>query len=479
MLKFAQTALLFLAIFFIFLNPMRDTDFGWHYRCGQELATQKQFCNVNRYTVMLDGYSWNSPSQGYDLLLYSLYRNFSFPGVTIFYALSAALVFTFFVKSFKEKWLAAALLTLVGVWFSWSILGLGFRSQIVSVYFLAVFLAVIKLSRLEKRYLFALPLLSLLWVNSHSGFFLGPLVVFVFLLDQGYRLWRKQISLKDFKFTLTVFGLTILATLLNPLGFSVYQEVLRHAQVPLNTLIAEWLPPAPGQILFIISLVALVVSLLSRGRRPDVLGILSVLFFGLLAADARRNLPLFALAAAFALAQTGPSTTETGWHRFRMPTLLAFTLLALFFAYKNVPGVLNYDERIYAQKALVTLPYDGVRFMNTLEPGSIFNAYEWGGYLIWKLPKFKIFTDGRMPSWDTNEEKSLPQEWRGKSPYTVYIETVQTQPGWQEVLKGYDFQYIMIQSGAYLDLTLKEMGAVSGFNNIYDRDGVSIFKRSR
>jgi hypothetical protein len=31
--------------------------------------------------------------------------------------------------------------------------------------------------------------------------------------------------------------------------------------------------------------------------------------------------------------------------------------------------------------------------------GNLFNAYDYGGYLIWKLPSEPVYIDGRMPSW--------------------------------------------------------------------------------
>ena len=31
--------------------------------------------------------------------------------------------------------------------------------------------------------------------------------------------------------------------------------------------------------------------------------------------------------------------------------------------------------------------------------GNIFNSYDFGGYLIWKLPTQKVYIDGRMPDW--------------------------------------------------------------------------------
>jgi len=33
---------------------------------------------------------------------------------------------------------------------------------------------------------------------------------------------------------------------------------------------------------------------------------------------------------------------------------------------------------------------------------NIFNWYGWGGYLIWQLPEYKTFIDGRMAVWNTD-----------------------------------------------------------------------------
>lgn len=497
MLKLAQTGLLFLTFFFIFLIPTRDTDFGWHYRCGEELVITGKLCSVNRYTYLLDGFKWNSPSQGYNVLLYFIYKSLGFTGITFFYAFSAALVFTFFVKSLRGGFLANALSVLVGLWFSWSIMDIGFRSQILSVYFLAIFLALINISWPNKKYLLLLPVLSLVWANSHSGFFLGPLVVLALLAQHCFEYWKGKIPLKDLKLTAIILALTVLATLINPFGPLIYQEVFRHTQVPLNTLIAEWVSPQPWQIFLIISMTVFMMTKLWQKENKDFFGILLVTFFGFLAIMARRNLPLFPIAAVFVVSRTRDSKqlssrpvsrdpgsmdpdsvgmTRVGRISNLIPYLLLI-LIILFFAYKNIPSAVNHDEKVYSLNALVTLPYNGVRFMQTQKPGNVFNTYEWGGYLIWKLPKFKIFTDGRMPSWDTSNEMALPENWRGKSPYTIYIETIQTQPGWQEVLSAYKTDYIMIQSGAYLDLVLKAGQEKYGFQNIYDKEGTSIFKK--
>jgi hypothetical protein len=39
--------------------------------------------------------------------------------------------------------------------------------------------------------------------------------------------------------------------------------------------------------------------------------------------------------------------------------------------------------------------------------GALFNHYNYGGYLIWKLPSTKVYIDGRMPCWEMNGRKYM------------------------------------------------------------------------
>ena len=46
-------------------------------------------------------------------------------------------------------------------------------------------------------------------------------------------------------------------------------------------------------------------------------------------------------------------------------------------------------------------PQDATVFLRSHPTkGQIFSPYNWGGYLLWKLPEKKVFVDGRMPSWE-------------------------------------------------------------------------------
>lgn len=45
--------------------------------------------------------------------------------------------------------------------------------------------------------------------------------------------------------------------------------------------------------------------------------------------------------------------------------------------------------------------------------GNIFNFYDYGGYLVWKLPAYKVYIDGRMPVWrDENGHRYMDDYWQ-------------------------------------------------------------------
>lgn len=463
-------------LFSIFFIPLIDTDFGWHYRCGEQIVRQGKLCATNNFTTLLAGYHWNSPSHGYQILLYLLYRLGHFPLLAVFYGFSAAVVFLFFLNSLKGDLWLKLIFFLPLVWFAWITFGLGFRSQILSIYFLAIFLALRERAYENPKILFGTIPLMFLWANVHSGFFLGA-ILSLFLVMEYFELnFRKRFVFRNFLFIMAIVAANFLVTLVNPLGAGIYQEALRHAQVPLKTLIAEWLPSYPWQSLLIkISALTAALILLRFGRRR-VFRLLVLILTAYLAVEARRSLPLFSLGLTYAFWQE-----EIGGklsHFFQKVSsreLLIFIFLPFFLLNlkTNLPASLSFDEKAYCQKALVPMPCGAVEFLKKQNSANVFNAYEWGGFLDWQLPTFKFFVDGRMPSWDTVGETRLPQNWRGKSPYTVYLETLQTQPGWQQILDAYETKYILILPGNALDILLRPDPVKYGYREVFF-DGISI-----
>jgi hypothetical protein len=89
----------------------------------------------------------------------------------------------------------------------------------------------------------------------------------------------------------------------------------------------------------------------------------------------------------------------------------------------------NANQQIYEQQ----VPVAAVEFLQSeLPPGKLLNSYNWGGYLIWALPEYPVFVDGRT---DLYSDEVI-DEWLG---------IVQAEEGWQELLEKYGIQVILIE----------------------------------
>jgi len=254
-------------------------------------------------------------------------------------------------------------------------------------------------------------------------------------------------------------------TLLNPLGYQIYSESWRHFfVVPLNLLIAEWTAP-PLWVKAVVLVMGIGAGVVmwqkQKGRgiwRLVVLGVLMIM-----ALKARRNVMYFGLFAGYLLSWV-EIKTPTIKRAVKTTALLILMIMFLFALLIRLPLMIMADTNFYGQHP-IKYPTGAVEYLKMQAiKGNIYNRYEWGGLLIWELPEYKVFVDGRMPAWQTSS---------GKSPYTIYLETLQNQPGWQETLNEYKIDWILISPGTFMDLLLAPNPQQYGWEEKY-RDAVSV-----
>lgn len=448
MLSRMFSTLFLLIIFLLFFLPVKDTDFGWHYRCGHEVLNGDTTCLYkNTYTYYLHDFEWAYPRLGYDITLSLVFDNFGFVGVSFLGATMMTIAFGLVFFGFSGSKSLKIILMMLGIFGSWSIYSLGYRSQIVSIFFLAIEIFILRKPRLE----WLLPILFAIWANAHPGFFLGPIVFAIYIA-------LNKPSVKK----IIIFCLSCMATLVNPYGFRIYEEVLRHLFTPLNTLIAEWVSPSIIQILTIIGILIFSTFLLTKQKtKPGYLFFVAVIF-GLMAISARRNLPLFYFVAPLVFLEIIPKFTQDLIDIMMLAVLPIVCLILI----GNAKNTFSFDTKqdLYCKTELITLPCQAIDYFNN-KKGNIYNTYEWGGYLIWKIPNMKLFVDGRMPAWPTENKKS---------PYTVFLEILQTKPGWNELLDKYKTDYILVGTGTFLDIALeKNKGIQFGWKEEY-RDKTAV-----
>jgi hypothetical protein len=455
-------ALSFIFIFLLFFLAPVDTDLGWHLRYGEYFLKTGHFMRHNELTYFLSNYLWNNSYSFYQVLVFIVHKLFGLIGLTFASGLLAAVAFLFFSKIQPNLKKINLVAFLVITWLGWNVFHLGFRAQIFTFLGLVILFYLLKRYKEFPKLAYFLPAIFFFWANLHGGFVLGLIFLAIAVIS------TRQLFI----------GLitSIAATLINPYGFGIYKEAVRHIQVPLGTLIAEWVPPTiTVKIFLVIATFVLISLLISSQNKNKLFWTISLIIIGILTLQSRRNLPIFALIGTLSLLETfGKDLVRLEKDlQFQKLVNVGIVLGIFYLLFTHVPKnfslATNWQQ--YCYQGMVVYPCKAVQFIKTNKPEgkNVFSAYEWGGFLEWQLPEYKFFVDGRMPAWPT------PQ---AKSPYTIYLEIIQAQPGYQEKLDKYGTDWLLIGSGSFLDLELSQKDNKL-WKNIYKDGAASIYLKQK
>jgi len=461
----------FLGVFMFFFLPPNDTDLGWHLKYGDYFLSQGKFLTQNKLTVLLSDYYWPNSYSLYQILSATIFRLAKFPGLSFSYALVFVTFFYLLYLILKKNICQTSFLFLVITFFSWSVFGLGWRAQIFSLLGLALIFRILKTS---KKYFF-LPLIFFFWANFHGGFILGIMVLAIFLLLQLIEVSTKKMAPKSVYVYCFYFLLSLMATIINPYGFKIWWEDLNHLKVPMHELIAEWLPPQ-GLLYFLLMLffaLAFIMFLAQKRKSLWQWFLFICLFpFFYLVLSARRNLPFFFTITGLIILSSNFAEKLVKNINFTSLGKSFIILIFLWGLFYQLPNTLLTDlswKNYCQQKRKFPFPCEAVDFIKENKiKGTIYNTYEWGGFLEWQLPDSIFFVDGRMPAWPTSTSKS---------PYTIYLDIIQHQPGWEQTLESYKIDYLFIGAGTFLDLKLKNSPDKYPWQEIYRDQKAVIYEK--
>lgn len=472
-MKKLEDLLFFLGIFFLSLLPPMDPDLGWQLRCGELILKGQGFCSSNQFSSLLAGYQWTNHHWLYQTVLFFVWKNFGLWGLSVFGAIMVTLISVAFSLIIKNWQLEKKLAIIIILYFSWGVFLFGIRSQVLGLfYFTLVLLSLFRKKIIPRQ---CLPLIFLLWANTHGSVVLGLVLLCFFSLK----------NLKNIRSYSLILLFSFLATLINPFGIKIFQEAWQHFNVVrLEKLIAEWVSPQPLKRNLVLLAGILLIFLSNFTRWPLIVS------FAFLALKARRNLPFFFILFFILLLENKSFKNWLSvWLKkklVRKDLSLIISLLILSYGFLiRLPKTfkINSSWENYCQASNLEYPYKAVEFLKTQpEKANLFNRYEWGGFLIWQLPEYKVFVDGRMPAWPASPSQGGPvppdaSQGRTVSPYTIYLETLQTRLGWQKTLNDYNINWILISPGTFMDLKLKPSPEEFGWQEVY-RDKISVvYKR--
>jgi hypothetical protein len=316
-----------------------EADWGWQIATGDWVAAHGP-PRVDPFSFAGPPREWIELRWLYALVLHGIVRVFGPAGAIVVKTVALAATFALAAASAGAGVSAVVIAPLLVLAILASSLRFFVRPEIVTYLFLATFLWSIERHRRgDRRFVRALPLLQLVWVNSHTLFVLGPVVLGLHLVAEAWRLARtsrpaeRGRAAERVRTAALVTGLGVLACFANPWG-------LRGALFPLSlfaeirgslfkTVIGEFASPFAlsthyAAVSAYEALLALcVLSAAANVRRLDVFRTLLCAAMAYLSILAMRNVPLLATCAIpFVAGNVATTRLPEGLARFRLARAL-------------------------------------------------------------------------------------------------------------------------------------------------------------
>lgn len=451
-------AVTFLCIFGMALQFSMDLDTWWHLRTGELILERGAIPATDSFSYTREGQLWGYPSTAWlsEVQLFLIYDAFGPLGLNLWVATLVTLAFYFIYIAFSGPSLLKAFLLISAALVSglyWAA-----RPYMLSFVLVAVFIWILEDFRWKRHNrLIWLPVLMVVWVNSHPGFAIGFLLLCLYLFDEAVRwmaarYWRVKKQLKESHLRLRALGpvlvALLLAAILNPSGLAVYNFPLETVSIGvLRDAIQEWQSPDfhTVEALPFAGLLLLLLGVLGVARQRLVLSdFLLVAGFGLMGLLAARNIPLFALAAPLVLARHAEPWLQELSAKFKRKKVRKHASVS-WQRGLNAAIVVVVALLVVARAAIVATPAANAKALNAKlpvaavdfiqrqqPPGTLYNSYNWGGYLIWELRDYPVYVDGRTDLY----ADGILNEW---------LNTMHAKTGWQATLDRWEVRLVLIE----------------------------------
>ena len=363
------------AIFFIISYNRLDPDFGWHLITGRYiLAHGIPYHDLYTYTAR--GHPWVDHEWGNDVIQALLFKGGGYLLSSVFFAL----IWTtgVLLVGWGRRIIVLILATLAMVPYA------GIRPVAWTVMLFALTLRILQAKNKKWRYI--LPLLILIWANLHAGFIAGlALIIYFAVIELNIGLG-------------IIFVLSAAAALINPYGINLYREIASTIFDPnIHNQITEWRsfyitsPSLPYVLLWLAGFLVFAKPFWKRWISLGPLLLATAL-------DASRNLPLFVIVT---VAEFNDYANRAITKLLKPKILMQKVIIDLCAAL----AIVVFFYVVYAafspfQSRSADYPVQAVAYLKEHRcSGNLFNDYNYGGYLIWKLPNTPLFIDGIMTTW--------------------------------------------------------------------------------
>src|SRR5690348_3510572 len=456
-------------VLFSVSQPLRwvESDTLWHVTVGNLILKTHIWPTHDIYSFTAHGSPWIAYEWLGEVIMSLAWRAGNLHGLAVLVmALISIIILGLFYLAYlgsrntKSAFAACAVLLPLSA-ISWTL-----RPQLLGYAFLVITLIVLKRFRQgHTKTIWMLPLIFLLWTNTHGTFVLGFGVLGIYWLcglkeihvgDLYGQRWtpseRRQLEL--------VALLSLTASIITPYGtqLAAYPLEMAGSQPMIIQIVQEWQPLALSESygkLFLVLLLAFWVFVTARRfriRLEDAALLLIATAETLMHARFMvLFVPVFAPLLAELIAPWFPPYDETKDHPFLNFALVGLTIagIAIFF-----PSNSRLKQELANEMPAGALQYAAAH----PDLGPTFNYFFWGGYLIQNHgPDDRVFIDGRL---DIYEYSGVLAD---------YMSIMSLKPNVESLLSKYRVRSCLIPPENPLAILL---ASSPGWKQVY-RDGIS------
>jgi len=469
-----------------------DAGIGWHIRNGQQILASHTIPHFDSFSFRF-WQPWFAWEWLYDIAVGRLEAWCGLNGVVW---LTAVVIATVFAGTFRlavargTNLFVALVLTLLAI--SASTIHFLARPHVLSWLFTLAWFWILDttdrtgLQAHRGKWLWALPLSMLLWVNVHGGFLFGFLLLVVYWLGA---LWKwvttRQTGLEDTlqKIAagqrvrqLTGVGLlSIAASFVNPYGWKLHAHIYSYLSNRfLMDHIDEFQSPnfhGIAQKCFLTLLLIAIAALAARGRKLRLSELLLLLFAVYAGLYASRNIPVSSVLLVMIVGPLLPSLNAWGFvqrmdavdsHlRGHLWPIFAAAAVLLIAVHGGRVGSSQWMDAHFDAKRM---PVEAVNYLQQSRVNApILSPDYWGGYLIYRrYSSYGVVIDDR-------------HDFYGEQFLRLYLKMVHVEPDWDEFFKIHQVGYLLLPRRAALTTVIRE---TPGWKSLYSDDVAIVFMRT-
>ena len=448
-----------------------DPDMWWQLKMGQIICTTHAIPAVDLFSYTARHQAIIPQEWLGEVSIFLAYKWGGYSGMMLWLC---ALIAVVLIAGYAFCWLYSrnAKIGFVGAMLIWffSSVGYSIRPQLIAYVLLVVELALIHLGRKRNpRWFFWLPLLFVVWTNTHASFILGIIVACVSLFTSFFTFQAGSLSApawdRDCRRMLAVALLVSAAALfLNPAGYKqIYYPVDNMLNMPLMLAsISEWAPlklSSPAGIGLLVALSGVFLLPMVRCRELYVDELLLIGLGAWMALSHERMLYVFGLLTVPVLCRQ-LSGLWSGYEAEKDRIWPNAVMMggALLVAVLAFPG-----RNYLVQQVEATSPVRALEFIRTHHlSGPMLDDYVYGGYLIWAAPDYPVMIDGRADVY----------EWSGFLNEFARWATLESDPN--GLLDRYKVKFCLLEKSSPM---VQVLNLLPAWEKVYSDNNSVIFVR--